>query len=769
MLKGVSLHHFRRYPLHWYKKPSCFVEARAFSTRTSNWSHGHKYVYGPFAHIHDQKGKSFGVFAVLLTASVASSAYAYMDSDVSSVTSNSYKPTGTGTGTGTSTGNGTGTSNGNGNGTGTEMYRRSEIARHISKDDGGIWVTYKSGVYDVTDFIANHPGGAEKLMMAAGKDLTELWRLAPFQQHFQSPLAFELLEEMRIGSLYPEDVVILDRKDWELRPAQFASDVIYDCIVVGSGLAGLQTVHSLINTHKLSPEKVLVLEAQDYVGGRVRQVSDFIKGVDVDVGAEFLHGTGTSLTKFAEDQNEEISKIFVWAHGDGGPMTESVNGGFGLYYFKERGLLRFDSKNPEFVRMNDALWNIEKLNEDDYTDDTSLYDYLIGLNFSDEMLTMAAAGYSNTLCSNSRDVSLRQCIRWSKLWHEEEMQQEADGMHDGDYYFKNSYKVLIDHLKQDAQIEIGTPVAAVEYSPSRMELNSDDVKVSSSGSDDDVVKVTAKNGTIYKAKSVVITSSPHVLKSGIMKFKPPLHNDIIDALDTTHMHNVVKVIMKFKEPVWPRGLHGMICSDKSMLMPEIWFRIIDKEKVHDNEEAGAYCIGFCTADHADRIASIPKEEVMSRAVNQLDIMFGQLESHHMVGDLQDINNVSMEKLAKPSESYLGGMFWDWNPQHHPYIGGGYCSPKVSTSTEKISILSKPIGNRLFLAGEGTMNPGATAHAAMDSGTRSADYVAKLLSESTRKPDDEEIKDTTITNKFVNNNAVIATSVSEKLKPTLKRG
>ena len=36
-------------------------------------------------------------------------------------------------------------------------------------------------------------------------------------------------------------------------------------------------------------------------------------------------------------------------------------------------------------------------------------------------------------------------------------------------------------------------------------------------------------------------------------------------------------------------------------------------------------------------------------------------------------------------------------------------------------------------------------------------------------DDEEIKDTTIINKFVNNNAVIATSVSEELKPKLKRG
>ena len=63
------------------------------------------------------------------------------------------------------------------------------------------------------------------------------------------------------------------------------------------------------------------------------------------------------------------------------------------------------------------------------------------------------------------------------------------------------------------------------------------------------------------------------------------------------------------------------------------------------------------------------------------------------------------------------MFWDWNPEHHPYIGGGYCSPKVNTVTNRMSLLSEPVHRRLIFAGEATASPGATAHAAMESGVR----------------------------------------------------
>jgi sulfite oxidase len=38
-------------------------------------------------------------------------------------------------------------------------------------------VTGQDGVYDITDFIASHPGGAAKIMMAAGGAVEPFWAM----------------------------------------------------------------------------------------------------------------------------------------------------------------------------------------------------------------------------------------------------------------------------------------------------------------------------------------------------------------------------------------------------------------------------------------------------------------------------------------------------------------------------------------------------------------------------------------------------------------
>uniref|UniRef100_A0A8C6UCX1 Cytochrome b5 heme-binding domain-containing protein n=1 Tax=Neogobius melanostomus TaxID=47308 RepID=A0A8C6UCX1_9GOBI len=46
------------------------------------------------------------------------------------------------------------------------IFSQEEVSRHRTLEDG-IWVTYKGGVYDITEFVAIHPGG-DKIMLAAG-------------------------------------------------------------------------------------------------------------------------------------------------------------------------------------------------------------------------------------------------------------------------------------------------------------------------------------------------------------------------------------------------------------------------------------------------------------------------------------------------------------------------------------------------------------------------------------------------------------------------
>ena len=42
-------------------------------------------------------------------------------------------------------------------------------------------MTYRDGVYDVTEFAAQHPGGMPRLMLAAGGAIDPFW--AMYQQH----------------------------------------------------------------------------------------------------------------------------------------------------------------------------------------------------------------------------------------------------------------------------------------------------------------------------------------------------------------------------------------------------------------------------------------------------------------------------------------------------------------------------------------------------------------------------------------------------------
>ncbi len=58
---------------------------------------------------------------------------------------------------------------------GLPEYTMQDVSKHDSEDKR-IWVTYKNGVYDITDFIPKHPG-ADKIMMAAGGAVEPFWNV----------------------------------------------------------------------------------------------------------------------------------------------------------------------------------------------------------------------------------------------------------------------------------------------------------------------------------------------------------------------------------------------------------------------------------------------------------------------------------------------------------------------------------------------------------------------------------------------------------------
>ncbi|XKL64794.1 hypothetical protein PGB90_004880 [Kerria lacca] len=80
------------------------------------------------------------------------------------------------------------------------QYTLNQVQEHCSKENR-IWVTYKEGVYDITDFIESHPGG-DIILTAAGNAIDSFWSL--YEVHKQ-PQILELLEKYRIGNLSKEE------------------------------------------------------------------------------------------------------------------------------------------------------------------------------------------------------------------------------------------------------------------------------------------------------------------------------------------------------------------------------------------------------------------------------------------------------------------------------------------------------------------------------------------------------------------------------------
>ena len=50
----------------------------------------------------------------------------------------------------------------------TPVYSSDQVAENNGQDGKPIWMTYGGIVYDVTNFIPNHPGGSEQILKAAG-------------------------------------------------------------------------------------------------------------------------------------------------------------------------------------------------------------------------------------------------------------------------------------------------------------------------------------------------------------------------------------------------------------------------------------------------------------------------------------------------------------------------------------------------------------------------------------------------------------------------
>lgn len=78
----------------------------------------------------------------------------------------------------------------------TKFYSLSEVAQKDGKISKETWIVVKDSVYDVTNYMENHPGGSELISEHAGKDCTK-----DFVDFGHSSDALKILKTLKIGEI----------------------------------------------------------------------------------------------------------------------------------------------------------------------------------------------------------------------------------------------------------------------------------------------------------------------------------------------------------------------------------------------------------------------------------------------------------------------------------------------------------------------------------------------------------------------------------------
>ena len=82
----------------------------------------------------------------------------------------------------------------------SQKYSASDVAKHSTKSD--CWTIVDGGVYNITSYISEHPGGSE-ILQACGIDATQMFKGmgAKGRNNAHSQDARDILSGLQIGTL----------------------------------------------------------------------------------------------------------------------------------------------------------------------------------------------------------------------------------------------------------------------------------------------------------------------------------------------------------------------------------------------------------------------------------------------------------------------------------------------------------------------------------------------------------------------------------------
>ncbi len=259
-----------------------------------------------------------------------------------------------------------------------------------------------------------------------------------------------------------------------------------DVIVVGAGMAGLSAACEL----QTAGRSVLVLDAQNYVGGRVK--TDVRDGHVTELGAKFIHGENTVAAEAAREFGLTVvpaEKVQVGVGEDGRILDD------------KRAAVLGQLSSFAVAHGRPGISVAKLLANRHMTDDATLV----------QITENALGDYEAT------DASAIDSGEFSEAWRAIESNGANQVLPDG-------YNQLAEKLAEGLHLQLKTSVAAIDYA------------------NPDLVAVRLHGGRTVYAGKVVVTASLGVLQHGGIEFNPPLPREMrrtIERLSMGEAHNVL--------------------------------------------------------------------------------------------------------------------------------------------------------------------------------------------------------------------------------------
>ncbi|MBG0826457.1 FAD-dependent oxidoreductase [Planomonospora sp. ID67723] len=424
-------------------------------------------------------------------------------------------------------------------------------------------------------------------------------------------------------------------------------------IVIGAGLAGLAAANALAS----AGVEVLVLEARDRLGGRIRTVET--GGADVDLGAAWIHNPqGNPLTELCDragirrrPYDLDGLTTGVALVGEGGVRVRGIGrlrllrSAAGFEDAAERLAARFERAAEELAaRFGPSGGPAGRPGEPgDGGRETTL------------------AGLIDAYCAEEADADRREWVRFIlRTVVETELAAPAADLSaavlkvpepygGGDDVPEGGYRRLVAALTPDAAVRTGSAVRVVRATG-------------------DGVTVETADGRTERGSHVLVTVPLGVLKSGAIAFLPALPEPKARAVAGLGFGDFEKVVLRYGSRHWDGDATGFLVRHGDTPF-RAW--------IDATGPAGAPTLIALAGGPAGRaLAARAEDEVLGRAQEALA-------------------SVLRAKLPPPVASAV--TRW----RNDPFARGAYTHLTPGAGVAAIEALAAPVAGRVLFAGEAT--------------------------------------------------------------------